>query len=157
MKGIHSTQLCCHISFLSFLRLTNCFFSSRGRLQDSRKRRLFCLHIQHTTRCLFERRTPVSSSEAAVCEFCLSISLQYPKNFSKQATCSYVSWSSDERMKTQLTSNVEPSIILIPVEVEYVETDNGHKMRGSFFVLVWTNPSRNFGWFSRYSLSRSIP
>ena len=75
MKGIHSTQLHCHISFLSFVRLTACFLSSRGRLLDSRKRRLFCLHIQHATRCLFERRTPVSSSEAAVYGFCLSISL----------------------------------------------------------------------------------
>ena len=62
MKEIHSTQLRCHISFLSFVWLTTFFFflTSRGRLLDSRKRRLFCLHIQHITRCLFERRTPVS-------------------------------------------------------------------------------------------------
>ena len=26
MKEIHSTQLCCHISFLSFIWLTTCFF-----------------------------------------------------------------------------------------------------------------------------------
>ena len=26
MKGIHSTQLCCHISFLSLVWLTTCFF-----------------------------------------------------------------------------------------------------------------------------------
>ena len=71
MKGIQFTQLCCHISFLSF---TTHFLSSRGRLLNSRKRRLFCLHIQHATRCLFEQRTPVGSSETAVCGFCLSIS-----------------------------------------------------------------------------------
>ena len=75
MKGIHSTQLRCHISFLSFVPLTTRFSSSRGRLLDSRKRRLFCMHTQHATRCLFERRTLVGSSEAAVCGFCLSISL----------------------------------------------------------------------------------
>ena len=51
------------------------FLSSQGQLLDSRKRRLFCLHIQHTTCCLFKRLTPVGSSEAAVCGFCLSISL----------------------------------------------------------------------------------
>ena len=79
-KGIHSTQLHCYISFLSFVRLTTCFFcfflSSRGRLLDSHKRRLLCLHIQHATRCLFERRIPVSLSEAAVSGFYLSISPQ---------------------------------------------------------------------------------
>ena len=52
------------------------FLSSRGWLLDSRKSWLFRLHIQHTTCCLFECRTPVGSSEAAVCRFCLSISLQ---------------------------------------------------------------------------------
>ena len=76
MKGIQFIQLRCHISFLSFTRLTTYFLSSRIRLLNSRKCRLFRLHIQHTTRCLFERRTPVCSSEAAVCGFCLSISLQ---------------------------------------------------------------------------------
>ena len=55
------------------------FLSSRRRLLDSGKRRLFCLHIQHATRCLFERRTPVGSLEAAVCRSCLSISLQVSK------------------------------------------------------------------------------
>ena len=75
MKGINSTQLCFHISFLSFVQLTTCFLSSRGQLLDSRKHWLFCLHIQHATHCLFERHTQVSSSEAAVCMFCLSISL----------------------------------------------------------------------------------
>ena len=54
MKGIHSTQLRCHISFLLFVWLTTCFLSSRGRLLDSHKHRLFCLHIQHATHCLFE-------------------------------------------------------------------------------------------------------
>ena len=44
-------------------------------MDNSHKRRLFHLHIQHTTHCLFEWRTPVSSSEAVVCGFCLSISL----------------------------------------------------------------------------------
>ena len=71
MKGIQFTQLRCHISFLSFIQLTTCFLSSRGRLLDLRKRRLFCLHIQHSNSCLFERRTLFGSSEAAVCEFCL--------------------------------------------------------------------------------------
>ena len=79
MKGIQFTQLRCHISFLSFTRLNTCFLSRRGRLLNSRKRRLFCLLIQHATRCLFERRTPVDSSESAVCGFCLSILLQFPK------------------------------------------------------------------------------
>ena len=54
MKGIHSTQLRCYISFLLFVRFTTCFSSSRGRLLDSHKHRLFCLHIQHATCCLFE-------------------------------------------------------------------------------------------------------
>ena len=75
MKGIQFTQLRCHISFLSFTRLTICFLSSRGRLLNSRKRRLFRRDIQLATRCLFERWTPVGSPEAAVCWFCLSISL----------------------------------------------------------------------------------
>ena len=75
-KGIYSTQLHCHISFLSFVWLTTCFLPSQGWLLDSCKCRLFCLHIQYATHCLFEQRTPVSSSEAAVCRFCLSISLQ---------------------------------------------------------------------------------
>ena len=76
MKGIQSSQLCYHISFLSFIRLTTCFLSSWGWLLDSCKRRLFCLHIQHATHRPFEQRTPVGSSEAAVCGFCFSISLQ---------------------------------------------------------------------------------
>ena len=76
-KGIHSTQLRCHISFLSFVQLTTCSLSSRGRSLDSYKHQLFCLHIQYAIRCLFEWWTPVISSEAAVCGFCLSISLQY--------------------------------------------------------------------------------
>ena len=72
MKGIPFTQLCCHISFLLFTWLITCFFlSSRGC-----KCRLFCLHIEHATRCLFEWRTPVGSSEASVCGFCLTISQQ---------------------------------------------------------------------------------
>ena len=79
MKGIQFTQLCCHISFLSF---TTCFLSSHGRLLNSRKHRLFCLHILHMTCCLFERQTPVGSSETAVCEFCLSISLYFDRKFS---------------------------------------------------------------------------
>ena len=61
---------------------------SRGRLLDSRKCWLFCLHIEHATHCLFVWRTPVGSSEAAVCRFFLSISLQhlpfiYSKSFPK--------------------------------------------------------------------------
>ena len=52
------------------------FLSSRGWLLDSHKRWLFCLHIKHATRYRFERRTPVSLSEAAVFWFCFSISLQ---------------------------------------------------------------------------------
>ena len=75
MKGIQSTQLHCHISFLSFIQLITCFSSGRGRLLDSRKHRLFWLHIHHTTCCLFEWRTPVGSSEAVVRRFCLLISL----------------------------------------------------------------------------------
>ena len=69
MKRIQFTQLRCHISFLSFTRLTTCFFSNRWRFLNSRNRRLFCLHIQHVTRCLFECRNPVGSSKAAVCGF----------------------------------------------------------------------------------------
>ena len=55
------------------------FLSSRGWLLYSCKRRLFCRHIQHATHCLFEWWTPASSSEAAVCGFCLSISLHWGK------------------------------------------------------------------------------
>ena len=76
MKGIQFTQLCCHISFFWFIQFTTCFLSSRGRLLNSRKRQLFCLLIQQAVCCLFERWIPVGSSEAAVWEFCLSISLQ---------------------------------------------------------------------------------
>ena len=83
MKGIQFTQLQCHLSFLSFIRLTTCFLLSLGRLLDSRNRWLICLLIQHTTHCLFERQTPVGSLEAAVCGFCLSISLH--KHF--EQTC----------------------------------------------------------------------
>ena len=72
MKGTHSTQLRCHILFLSFFQLTTCFFIQLGRLLDSCKRQLF-LHIQHVTHCLFEWRNPVSSSEAAFCRFCFLI------------------------------------------------------------------------------------
>ena len=76
MKGIQSTQLCCYISFFSRLfGSPPVFLSSQGRLLDSHKRWLFCLHIQHTTHCLFERRTPIGSLEVAVCGFCFSISL----------------------------------------------------------------------------------
>ena len=49
------------------------FLSSQGRLLDSRKRWLFCLHIQYNTCCLFEWWTSVGSSEA-VCGVCLLIS-----------------------------------------------------------------------------------
>ena len=86
MKGIQFTQLRSHISFLSFIHLTTCFLSSCRWLLDSYKCWLFCLHIQHTTHCLFEQQTLFGSSEAAVCRFCLSISLQlvlsmWPKQF----------------------------------------------------------------------------
>ena len=52
------------------------FLPSRGRLLDSHKRRLFCLHMHPSIHCLFKRRLLVSSSEAAVWGFCLLISLQ---------------------------------------------------------------------------------
>ena len=84
IKGIQFTQLCCHISFLSFLWLTTCFLSSRGWLLDSHKHWLFCLHIQPATHCLFEQRTSVGSSEAAVCGFCLSISLHSGESLLRQ-------------------------------------------------------------------------
>ena len=45
-KEFNSQGLRCHISFLSFVRLTACFLSSRGRLLDSRKRRPFRLLIR---------------------------------------------------------------------------------------------------------------
>ena len=73
-------QLHCHISFLLFI----CFLSSQRWLLDSCKRQLFCLHIQQATHCLFEWWTLVGSSEAAVCGFCLSISLQLTHTFSYQ-------------------------------------------------------------------------
>ena len=77
MKGIQFIQLRFHIPFLSFTLVHYVFFlSSRGQLLNSCQRRLFCLHIQHVTRCLYERRTRVGSSETAVCRSCLSISLQ---------------------------------------------------------------------------------
>ena len=41
-------------------------------------------HVQHFTRCLFVRRTPVSPSGAVVCGFCLWISLQAINLVSKQ-------------------------------------------------------------------------
>ena len=72
MKGIQFTQLRCHISFFSFIQFTTCFLSSWGWLLDSRRHRLFYLHIQNATHCLFEQWTSVDSSEA---EVCLSISL----------------------------------------------------------------------------------
>ena len=75
MKGIHSTQFHCYISFLSLVLFTTCFLSSQGQLLDSHKCQLFCLHAT----CLFKWWTPVSSSEAAICRFCLSISLQIPQ------------------------------------------------------------------------------
>ena len=74
MKGSQFTQLYCNIWLLSF---TTCFLSGRGRLLNSRKCRLFCMHIHHSTRCLFEQWTPVGSSEAAVSGFCFSILLRY--------------------------------------------------------------------------------
>ena len=46
-------------------RLTIYSLSSQGRLLDSHKCRLFCLHIQHSTCCLFERRTTVSYSDGS--------------------------------------------------------------------------------------------
>ena len=89
MKGIQFTQLRCHISFLLF----TCFLSSYGKLLNSHKLWLFCLHIQHATCCLFQQRTPVVSSETAVCGFCLSIS-QHPSKqmfgfIKKQSICKY--------------------------------------------------------------------
>ena len=70
----HSFIVTFHFPCL-FIQLTTCFLSSRGQLLDSWKRQLFCRHIQHATR-LFEWQAPVGSLEAAVCGFCLSISLQ---------------------------------------------------------------------------------
>ena len=75
MKGIQFTQLRCHISFFLFIQFTTCFLCSHGRLLNSCKHQLFCLHIQHTSHCLFEQRIPVGSSETTFCRFCLSISL----------------------------------------------------------------------------------
>ena len=51
------------------------FSFGQGRLLDSRKCQLFCLHIQHATHCLFEWQTLVCSLEAVVYGFCLSILL----------------------------------------------------------------------------------
>ena len=76
MKGIQFTQLRCDISFFSFTRFTTCFLSSWGRLLNSLKHRLFCLHIQQAIHCLFEWWILVGSLETAVCGFCLSISFQ---------------------------------------------------------------------------------
>ena len=71
----HSFVVTFHSS-RSFVRLTTSFLPSRGRLLYSRRRLLFHLHIQHAICYLFERQTPVGSSEATVSGFCLSISLQ---------------------------------------------------------------------------------
>ena len=73
-NSIHTASLS---HFLSLVHLAHhlFFLSRQGQLLYSRKCQLFRLHIQHVTR-LFEQWTPVGSSEAAVCEFCLSISLQ---------------------------------------------------------------------------------
>ena len=81
LEGVQFTQLCCHISFFSFVRLIIYFLSRRGRLLNSCKCQLFCLHIHHTTH-LFERQTSVGLSEAAVCRFYLSISLHGDKWYS---------------------------------------------------------------------------
>ena len=71
--------------FISLVRPAHhLFLSSRGRLLDSRKRRLFYLHMQHTIRCIFERRTTIRSSETLVCGFYPSISIQ--------------SWTSDNNL-----------------------------------------------------------
>ena len=43
-------------------------------------RPLFCLHIQHTTHCLFERRRLIGSPKVAGCLFCLSIPLHRADN-----------------------------------------------------------------------------
>ena len=75
MKGIHTTSLSHFISLIHSVHHLF-FLSSRRRLLNSHKSRLFRLDIQHATHCLFERRTPVGLSEAAVCGFCLSISVQ---------------------------------------------------------------------------------
>ena len=50
------------------------FLSSCVRLLNSRKR-------QHATRGLFERWIPVGSSEIAMCEFCLLVSLHLFRSF----------------------------------------------------------------------------
>ena len=74
-NSIHTAPLSHFISLIHSAYHLFFFLSSHERLLNSRKYQLFCLHIQHGTGCLFERRTPVGSLEAAVCGFCLSISL----------------------------------------------------------------------------------
>ena len=103
MKVIQFIQLRCHISFLLFTRLTTYFLSIRGRMLNSCKRRLFHLHTQHTTHCLFERRTPVGSSEAVVCGFCLSISLY-------KLCCNFTMGKSDEYTKHHLSLLIQEFI-----------------------------------------------
>ena len=71
---LHSFVVTFHFSHLS--SSPPVFLSSWGWWLDLHKCRLFCLHIQHTTHCLFEWQTLVSWLEAAVCGFYLSISLQ---------------------------------------------------------------------------------
>ena len=75
---IHSASLSHFISLVHSVH-QQFFLSSRGLLLKWRKRRLVRFHIQHVTRCLFERRIPVGSSEKAVSGFCLSLSLQFFK------------------------------------------------------------------------------
>ena len=63
-------------SFVATFHFSHLFSSPPVFIKlDSCERQLFCLRIQHATHCLFEQQTSVGSSEAAVCRFCLSISL----------------------------------------------------------------------------------
>ena len=97
-NGIHSTRLCRRIS--SRLRPTrHLFLCSQGRLlnlhnrplalvnlrnqMNPNLRLLFCFHIQHATRCLFEQRRLMGSPEVASCPFCLSIPLQENTSFTQ--------------------------------------------------------------------------
>ena len=72
MKEVQSTQLFCHILFLSFVRLTTCFYypAVDGYWIYVNVSCSVCIYSTHTC-YLFKRRTPVGSSEAAVCVFCL--------------------------------------------------------------------------------------
>ena len=88
-NGLHSMQLCCHISSLRptyhlflcnqkwLLNLHKCPLALVNLYNQMNPNLclLSCLHIQRTIHCLFERQRLIGSPEVAGCLICLSIPL----------------------------------------------------------------------------------